>query len=38
MARTFPLPRLLLPTPPHSDAVELLDAPGTIPAPILAPA
>lgn len=36
MARTFPLPRPLLPTPPHSDAVELLDAPGAIPAPTLA--
>lgn len=35
MARTLPLPRSL-PTPPHSDAVELLDAPGTIPAATLA--
>ena len=36
MARTLNLPRPLLPTPPHSDAAELLDAPGTIPAPTLA--
>lgn len=36
MARTLPLPRPLLPTPPHSDAAELLDAPGTIPAATLA--
>jgi len=34
MARTLPHP--LLPRPPHSDAAELLDAPGTIPAPTLA--
>ncbi|MGI8688384.1 MAG: methyltransferase domain-containing protein [Thermomicrobiales bacterium] len=36
MARTSFLPRPLLPVPPHSDAVELLDAPGTVPAPTLA--
>jgi ubiquinone/menaquinone biosynthesis C-methylase UbiE len=36
MARTFLLPRPLLPTPPHSEAVELLDTPGTIPASTLA--
>lgn len=36
MARTLPLPRPLLPTPPHSEAVELLDMPGVIPAPTLA--
>lgn len=36
MARTSFLPRPLLPVPPHSDATELLDAPGTIPAPTLA--
>ncbi len=36
MARTSFLPRPLLPVPPHSDAVELLDAPGTLPAPTLA--
>ncbi len=36
MARTFFLPRPLLPVPPHSEATELLDAPGTIPAPTLA--
>jgi ubiquinone/menaquinone biosynthesis C-methylase UbiE len=36
MARIFPLPRPLLPTPPHSEAAELLDTPGTIPAPTLA--
>lgn len=36
MARTSFLPRPLLPVPPHSDAAELLDTPGTIPAPTLA--
>lgn len=36
MARTLFLPRPLLPVPPHSEARELLDAPGTIPAPTLA--
>jgi SAM-dependent methyltransferase len=36
MARSLFLPRPLLPVPPHSDATELLDAPGTIPAPTLA--
>ncbi|MDQ6833770.1 MAG: methyltransferase domain-containing protein [Chloroflexota bacterium] len=36
MAWTSFLPRPLLPTPPHSDAVELLDAPATILAPTLA--
>lgn len=36
MARTFPLPRPLLPTPPHSDAAELLDAPGTVSSDALA--
>lgn len=36
MARTSFLPRPLLPVPPHSDAPELLDAPGTIPATTLA--
>ncbi len=36
MARTSFLPRPFLPAPPHSDAMELLDAPGAIPAPTLA--
>lgn len=36
MARTLPFPRPLLPTPPHSEAVELLDAPGTVSADMLA--
>lgn len=36
MARTSFLPHPILPVPPHSDAVELLDAPGTIAAPTLA--
>lgn len=36
MARTLFLPRPLLPVPPHSEATELLDAPGTIAAPTLA--
>ncbi len=36
MAWTSFLPRPLLPVPPHSDTVELLDTPGTIPAPTLA--
>ena len=36
MARSLFLPRPLLPVPPHSDATELLDAPGTIDAPMLA--
>ena len=36
MARTLILPRPTLPVPPHSDATELLDAPGAIPAPTLA--
>jgi SAM-dependent methyltransferase len=36
MARTLPFRRPLLPVPPHSDATEFLDAPGTIDAPTLA--
>jgi ubiquinone/menaquinone biosynthesis C-methylase UbiE len=36
MARTFSLPRPLLPTPPHRDTPELLDTPGTVPAATLA--
>lgn len=36
MARTLLLPHPLLPTPPHSDAAELLDATDAIAAPTLA--
>ena len=36
MARTFSLPRPLLPTPPHRDTPELLDTPGTVSATTLA--
>jgi 2-polyprenyl-3-methyl-5-hydroxy-6-metoxy-1,4-benzoquinol methylase len=36
MARTFLPPRPLLPTPPHHDAPEILDAPGAVPADALA--
>ena len=36
MARTFSLPRPLLPTPPHRDTPELLDMPGSVPAATLA--
>src|SRR3954451_9568305 len=36
MARTFSLPRPLLPTPPHRDTPELLNMPGTVPAGTLA--
>ncbi len=36
MARTLLLPRPLLPTPPHSDAPEILDAPDAVPADALA--
>ena len=36
MVRSLPLPRLTLPTPPHSDAPEILDAPGAVPAATLA--
>lgn len=36
MARTFSLPRPLLPPPPHRDTPELLDMPGTVPTATLA--
>lgn len=36
MVRSLPFPRPLLPTPPHSEAAELLDAPDTVPVETLA--